>query len=80
MLYRKKPTTVDAAIAPLLQAIRDLDGVAETRTEAMERDIEEITRLEAQVQVDMAERGRAEAVARMIKAITSPGENAPQGD
>ncbi len=80
MLYRKKPTTVDAAIAPLLQAIMDLAGVAETRTEAMERDNEEIKRLETRVQVDRAERGRAEAVARMIRAITSPGGNAPQGD
>ena len=80
MLYRKKPTTVDAAIAPLLQAIMDLDGVAEARTEAIARDSEEVSLLQLRMQLDRAERDRAEAVARMIKAITSLGGNAPQGD
>ncbi len=74
MFTRKKirPSTVDAAIAPLLQAITDLDGVAESRTEAIARDSEEVSMLQLRMQIDSGERIRAEAVAKAIRAITDP--------
>ena len=79
MPFKKRPVTVNAAIAPLLRAITDLENVADTRNEALARNSAEIGRLETQMQEDTAELDRAEAVAKAIKAITSPsGWTAPE--
>ena len=81
MVFKKRPVTVNAAIAPLLQAITDLENVSDTRNEALARDGEEISRLETRMQNDQLELERAEAVAKAIKAITNPsGYTAPPTD
>lgn len=67
-----KPKTVEAAIAPLLKAVVDLEGVADARNAALATNSVEITRLEAVMEADQIELTRAEAVAKMIKAITNP--------
>ena len=71
-MFAKKPTTVDAAIAPLRRAIMDLEGVANARNEALARNSELISGLETQMGLDQVELTRAEAVAKMIKTITEP--------
>ncbi len=71
MFFKTRPKTVDAAIAPLLQAITDLEGVADTRNAAIARNSEEIERLETRMQIDQTELSRARAVTKMIRAITS---------
>lgn len=72
MFVKKRPTTVDAAIAPLLQAITDLEGVADARNAALARNSQMISSLETIMESDQIELERAEAVAKMIGAITSP--------
>ncbi len=72
MFFKARPTTVDAAIAPLLQAIVDLELVADTRNETMARNRVLITSLETSMMIDQAEMERADAVAKMVGAITSP--------
>ncbi len=69
-----RPKTVDAAIAPLLKAVRDLDAVAEDCNERSSRNRGEITRLETIMEADQSEMTRTEAVAKMIRAITEPKE------
>ena len=76
LLGKKRPTTVDAAIAPLLRAITDLEGVADSRNESLARGSALISSLETQMETDQAELTRAEAVAKMIKAITFPANGA----
>ncbi len=72
LLGKKRPTTVDAAIAPLRRAIMDLEGVADMRNAALARNGELISGLETQMEFDRVELKRAEAVAKMIKTITEP--------
>ena len=72
--FRSRPVTVDAAIAPLLKAIDDLDQVADSRNTRCFNNRQEITRLEAVITEDQAELERAEVIAKMIRAITEPKE------
>ena len=72
MSFRKRPTTVDAAIAPLLKAIVDLEGVSDARNKALEENSDMISILEDRMVIDRAELIRAEAVHKMIRSITSP--------
>ncbi len=72
MLIRKRPTTVDAAIAPLLQAVSDLEHVVDERNASLARGSALMSSLETLMETDQIELTRAEAVATMIKAITSP--------
>ncbi len=72
MFSRKRPTTVFAAVAPLLHVIADLERVVDLRNEALARNGEEIGRLETQMQTDQTELSSAEEVSKRIQAITSP--------
>ena len=80
MFFKQRPTTVDAAIAPLLQAIVDLEAIADERNENLVRVGTLIGTLETLMQTDQIELTRAEAVAKMIKAITSPALDSPAKD
>ncbi len=71
MFQKKHPLTVDAAIAPLLQAIDDLAGVMAIRTANLESNRNLITSLEICMKDDQAELDRASAVSKMIKSITN---------
>ena len=77
MSFRKRPTTVDMAIAPLLKSIVDLEGVSDARSKALSEYSESISRLEGLRVTDRNEMERADAVAKMIRSITSPEDATP---
>ena len=69
-MFSRKPTTVDAAIAPLLKAVADLEGVAGACNVRSSLNRAEVERLEDAITADQTELTRAEAIATKIKAIT----------
>ena len=69
-----KPKTVDAAIAPLLKAQADLEGVNTSLETAIVKNEDTINRLEDENEAHETERLRAVAVLKALGAITDPKE------
>lgn len=71
-----KPKTVDAAVAPLLKVLTDLEGVSASLGDVITKNKDAIVRLQAENGVHSAERLRAGAVLKALGAITDPTEGA----
>ncbi len=67
-----KPKTVDAAIAPLLKAVSDLEGVSELCFNKIEANKATIARLAVQNAAALKEQDRATAVLIALRGITNP--------
>ncbi len=67
-----KPKTVDAAIAPLLKAVSDLENVSGILTDTISKNHSTITRLQAENTAHDAERIRAGTVLVALRGITNP--------
>ena len=67
-----KPKTVDAAIAPLLKAVSDLEGVSELCFNKIETNKATIARLAVQNVAALKEQDRATAVLTALRSITNP--------
>jgi len=67
-----KPTTVDAAIAPLLKAVRDLEGVSELCFNKIETNKSRIALLQTQNVNARLEQDRATSVLMALRGITNP--------
>lgn len=72
--FNTKPTTVDAAIAPLLQAASDLEGVAELCFERITANKELIARLAVQNVATSKEHDHASDILTALRNITEPKE------
>ncbi len=67
-----KPKTVDAAIAPLLKAVSDLEGVAILCFDKIEANKTTIFRLETESAAALKEHDRATSVLTALRGITNP--------
>lgn len=67
-----KPKTVDAAIAPLLRAVSDLEGVSELCFDKIEANKGTIARLETESVAALKEQDRATSVLMALRGITNP--------
>ncbi len=67
-----KPRTVDAAIAPLLKAVHDLEGVTNLCSDLIEHNTATIDRLESENTDATRERSRANGVLVALRGITNP--------
>lgn len=72
MFFKRLPTTVDAAIAPLLRAVSDLEGVSELCFNKIEANNGLIARLEVQNTAALSEQERATSVLLALRGITNP--------
>jgi prefoldin subunit 5 len=73
-MFGSKPATVDAAVAPLLKVLNDLDRVAEDCTNKIDTNHATITRLQAANTAADAERMRAGQIVKALGTITNPKE------
>jgi hypothetical protein len=67
-----KPKTVDAAIAPLLKAASDLEGVYTLCFDKIEANKSMIARLETENSAALKEQSRATSVLVALRGITNP--------
>ncbi len=67
-----KPRTVDAAIAPLLKAVRDLEGVTTLCLNVIESNNATIDRLAVENADALREQNRATGVLAALRGITNP--------
>lgn len=67
-----KPNTVDAAIAPLLKAVVDLERVNDLCLDKQEANAARIRALEAENKAASAEQERAANVLHALRGITNP--------
>ncbi len=72
MFWKARPTTVYAAIAPLLQAQSDLESVVNERSDLINKNHITIADLQADNLISDAERIRAGRIGTALKAITDP--------
>ncbi len=71
-MFSRRPTTVDEAISPLLQAVSDLEGVSDLCFEKIKANKEQIARLAVQNTFAHTEKDRALAVLTSLRSITNP--------
>lgn len=69
-----KAKTVDAAIAPLLKAVSDLDEVIQINADRVTLNSNTIIRLQADSAEAETERKRARKISEALSAITNPTE------
>ncbi len=67
-----KPKTVEAAIAPLLKAVSDLEGVSELCLDVQEANAAKIMVLESLSKAAAVEQARAADVLHALRGITNP--------
>lgn len=69
-MFKKVPTTVEEAIAPLLKAVTDLETVMAQCTSRLTANKDRMIELEKQIEIDKEETDRAMAIAAKIRSIT----------
>lgn len=73
-MFFNKPTTVDAAIAPLLKAVSDLEAVSALCFDKIEVNKGKIAALQTQNVAAREEGDRATSVLLALRVITNPKE------
>lgn len=69
-MFNRRPTTVEGAIQGLLQAVSDLEYVAEVCGDRRSVNRAEVERLTASIETDTTEMDQAMAIAGKLRAIT----------